>query len=70
MVATDSHPIESAVGKGTDCSRMNHMLDLFPLRGKIGQYSIIVQILLTFFPYIFWYFIGKPSENQNQSLEK
>lgn len=47
--------------KRADCNRMFCELDLFldlflpSLRGKIGQYSIIVQTLLTYCPHIFWY---------------
>lgn len=47
--------------KRADCNRMFCKLDLFldlflpSLRGKIGQYSIIVQTLLTYCPHIFWY---------------
>lgn len=51
--------------KRADCNRMScelHLfLDLFlpSLQGKIGQYSIIVQTLLTYCPHIFWYSTGK-----------
>lgn len=55
MVATYSHPIESA-GKGTDCSRMNPVLDLFFSQRKnrsIFYYSTNIINFLSLYILVF-----------------